>query len=157
MLPEHHKTRLTAVPAFVVNFQIGFRLAKPEKGRQICDIWNNEIRLYRRQKLRDPESGILVCAKIVIDENGEEVFERAGRGEEVLLPPRGRVPNPKWCRFPEEEGEGIVRLDEHHVRRVVGGKRSDRIGRRARLRRGWGAPGVYHLLTKPHPGDRDPG
>ena len=54
--------------------------------REFLDIWNDEIRLYRRQKLRDPESGILVCAKIVTDENGKEVFERAGRGEEVLLP-----------------------------------------------------------------------
>ena len=54
--------------------------------REFLDIWNNEIRLYRRQKLRDPESGILVCAKIVTDENGKEVFEKPSRGEEVLLP-----------------------------------------------------------------------
>ena len=43
MLPEHLKNSLTVVPPFVVNFQIGFRLAKPENGRRICDVWNNEI------------------------------------------------------------------------------------------------------------------
>ena len=43
MLPAHLKTHLTVVPPFVVNCQIGYRLAKPEKGRQICDVWNNEI------------------------------------------------------------------------------------------------------------------